>query len=104
MYEPLPVITGFVAYIISLSGFVYDDDDARQRLLNVDCLLRLFVGCYTKERKLGRKYYIKTLNLINRLQALLGHAFVRMTVRICLFIDTLIRYIAGDILYLLFQP
>lgn len=67
--DPLPLITGFAAYIISLSGFVYDDDDARQRRLNADCLLGLSVGWYTKERKLGRKYYIKTLKLINRSQS-----------------------------------
>ena len=67
-FEPLPLNTGFTSYMISLSAFVCEADDARQRLLNADYLLRQFVGWYTKERKLDRKYYIKTLNLINRLQ------------------------------------
>lgn len=51
-------------YIICLSGYVCKDDDVRLRRFNAYYLLRQFVGCFTNERKLDRKYYIKTLDLI----------------------------------------
>lgn len=85
-------------YIICLSAYVCKDDDVRLRRFNAYYLLRQFVGCFTNERKLDRKYYIKTLDLIVQ-----GMHFSGQSARIYICLHTLTSYIAGNSSFLFHQ-